>query len=183
MFDIRIVDRPLVFEWNHASAEGNRFLTSFHGTSAVATCTATVADRQRSCFLFDETASADFSKREPWAAETFLAVNGPSVNIIAFAYDAYTDGLVTVHEESHRVTKVSRINWDIEIEMRDGTLRAACAPLAKYEYYGNINGLDVKPANNAVRCNLSILMADRSPFAATVDGMLEWVGTLQDGSQ
>ncbi len=179
VLDIRIEERKLIFDWNRAGAEGDPFLETFKGTDVITKCTATLPGEKPYCFLLDEELSADASKIRSWAGETFLAVDGDTVDIIALAYDDYTDGIVALGNDHRRVTKVSRQDWEITIEFENGTVHANCVPLAHYEIYEIFHDLDPKPVNSPIRCELLVGMKGDTLFTARADGMLEWIGDIQ----
>jgi hypothetical protein len=166
-----------IFEWNKAIASGDLFLESFHGFHRVPYCTANLDGQEYRCHVLDERLSADLSLIKPWKGETVLFLDGGNeVSILAFAYDAYVDGVVSWGRENQKISSVTRTNWDITIALDNGTVHAACLPLASYYIYP---ALDPQPTNTVVRCNLMLDLSGESVSISSVYGMIEWIGQKQ----
>lgn len=176
VLDIRIAESKLSFDWNQAEADGDPFLESFAGTDVITDCTATLDGVSHRCFLLDENLSADASQIRSWTAETFLAIAGDDVSLIALAYDDYTDGVIALGNDRRRITGVSREDWGIRISFENGSANADCSPLASYE---TLSGLDPQPVDSPVRCELTVRTYAAAPATTRADGLLEWIGQTQ----
>lgn len=179
LVDVRIQAKDLIFDWNRPGSGGDRYLETFQGTITITKCAATVAGEKHSCFILEEDLSSDAARLKSWAGATFLAADADALQIIAFAYDKYSDGIIAWGDDQRRVTSVSRQGLEIHIEFEGGMVSASCNPFAHYQINELAYGAVPIPVNSPVRCDLSLKFASNSQSIPGAVGMLKWIGEDQ----
>ena len=176
LLDIRMGRSKLTFDWNRSNASGDPILESLRGTDSIIECSASLEGEEYSCFMLDETLTTDVLKRGTWPSETFVAVSGTDLSLIAFSVGDYTDGIIALRNRRHWVTSVTRQDSEVRIAFQGGTAVVDCTLLGEYE---TMRVVEPQPVDSPARCEV-IIRPDRGPeITTTVDGLLERIGTTQ----
>jgi hypothetical protein len=177
---VRIGKSKLTFDWNRAAAQGDAILESLRGTDTIPECIATLDGGKYRCFILDETLTTDVLAPGSWTSETFIAVSGEDVALIASSVGDYSDGTIVIKNRRHRVTNVTRQDSDVTIAFEGGTVEADCTLLAEYE---TMSVVEPQPVDSPARCELTIRPDGGLEITTTVDGLLERIGTTQGAGE
>jgi hypothetical protein len=176
LLDIRVGRSKLTFDWNRAHAQGDPSLESLRGKDSITECAATLHGQEYRCFFLDETLTTDVLQPGTWPSETFIAVSGKDLSLIAFSIGDYADGIIALKNRRHMVTSVTRRDSEVTIAFEGGTAVADCTVLAEYE---TMRVVEPQPVDSPTRCLVTV-RPDRGPeITTTVDGLLEQIATTQ----
>jgi hypothetical protein len=162
----------LGFRWNAAVKLADPFLGTFVGRDEIVGCRGRYAGQEMECLMLDEHLAADVARRRVWKRETFAALSGARVSLIALDYDGAVDGLVRVDGDELRVSGVERSGRDrMAFDFPGGRVEARCVEEDVYRLYQHPGG----PLESPISCRLSVRRQGREELSEDAAGHVEFI--------